>query len=508
MMDLASAELSLAASRTFGVPFSIEALERILEGLLEAYRGGAVPPGSIRQPPNLGLDEAERREWFLRRFRMQAARAAQQTVYYGDLFSRLGLDPERLTWDDIARIPLTHKDPVRDRPFDFVCRDAQITFHTTTTGTTGKPTVTFFSAYEMQTSMLRNAIGNLEIGDLQPEDLVLICFSSRATLSNTNNASAIARVGAINIHAGQINPEIPLAMLTEEYHLPGKRNRIDQLAAYSSYLGEMVEAGLRLGYRPSDFALRRFDVGSEITSAGLINRAHKVIGSVPHYEGYGITETWPMGGQVCSQGHLHYGANTGLWEFINPETGQPAAPGEIASIVGTPLPPYREAMLVIRYDTQDMVRLLESEPECEQRGSPAVSHILGKKRLSVRHDGRWTFPREVVEALEAVDVVPLPARCGFWEVRGGVDVEVVVRRNAASARRAIGRSLETYGVPVRGLHLYEDRDELRRPLPWRCDLREITFITATPPHRMATRAPSQPRPRRRAAQLPSKRHRG
>src|SRR3990172_6352842 len=151
MMDLASAELSVSASRPFGIPFSIQALERILDGLLEAHRAGGIPPGAARAASRLKMDEAERREWFLRRFRMQAARAAQQTVYYSDLFSRLGLDPERLTWGDIAQLPLTQKDAVRDRPYDFVCRDAKIAFHTTTTGTTGKPTVTFFSAYELET---------------------------------------------------------------------------------------------------------------------------------------------------------------------------------------------------------------------------------------------------------------------------------------------------------------------------------------------------------------------
>jgi hypothetical protein len=105
----------------------------------------------------------------------------------------------------------------------------------------------------------------------------------------------------------------------------------------------------------------------------------------------------------------------------------------------------------------------------------AVSGIQGKLALSVQYEDGWVFPAEVREALEAVDAVPLPARCGFWAVDGGVAVEVLVRRETAAARREIAESLDARGVPVRELHLRTDRSELERPLPLRCDLREASF---------------------------------
>jgi hypothetical protein len=97
---------------------------------------------------------------------------------------------------------------------------------------------------------------------------------------------------------------------------------------------------------------------------------------------------------------------------------------------------------------------------------------------AVRHEeeeGGWTFAREVLEALEGVDEVPLPARYGFWAVPGGVGVEVVARRTEPRVRRAIEARLEEQGVPVRELNLVEHRSELRRPLPLRCDLKETSF---------------------------------
>jgi hypothetical protein len=101
--------------------------------------------------------------------------------------------------------------------------------------------------------------------------------------------------------------------------------------------------------------------------------------------------------------------------------------------------------------------------------------LQGKLRLGIRHDQGWTFPRDVLEALEAVAEVPLPARCGFWAAPGGVAVEVVAQPDAPGLRRAIERSLEERGVPLQELHLVDDRSRLRRPLPLRCDLREAVF---------------------------------
>jgi hypothetical protein len=123
-----------------------------------------------------------------------------------------------------------------------------------------------------------------------------------------------------------------------------------------------------------------------------------------------------------------------------------------------------------------VVRQIEGPLTCNLRNLQATSPLLGKLSLATRHEGGWTFARDVLEALEGAEEVPLPARYGFWAVPGGVAVEVVARRNAEPrVRRAIEARLEERGVPVRELNLVEDRSELRRPVPLRCDLKETAF---------------------------------
>ena len=422
-----------------------------------------------------------------RRFRAQAVRAAAETAYYADLFSRLGLDPSRLRYEDIQRIPPTTKEALREDPDAFVSRKAAPSFWTTTTGTTGRPTCISFSEREMRTYIALEAITFLHNGEVQSDDIEQISTSSRAALGNTCFAGGCARAGAMVSVGGLIEPRQALAMLAQERRVPGKKPRTSVLSIYPSYLGELVEHGLRHGYRPGDFGLERIFVGGEIVTEGLKRRARRLFGPVALGEGYGTTETWPLAPMVCSQGHMHYEPSQALVEVVNHETGLAADAGETGTMVATPLPPYRETTILLRYDTQDVVRvLLPTAVTCELAHMPATGKILGQLRLAVHPDRGWTYPRDVLEAVEGLEEVPLPARCGTWAAPGGVAVEVVVRRNAPEAARTIRASLEQRGVPVREMHLAEDPRQLRHPWPLRCDLKELLFAdpgaSPPPPH--------------------------
>jgi hypothetical protein len=288
-------------------------------------------------------------------------------------------------------------------------------------------------------------------------------------------------LGALVCPVGLVEPEHTLALLAHRQRLPGKKAQTSVLAIYPSYLGELVESGLRLGYRPADFGLERITAGGEIVTAGLKARCRELFGPVEFMEGYGMTEPWPFGGTVCSEGHLHFEIAHGLLEVLNPHTWAPAQPGEVGSLVLTPFPPFRQTTLLLRYDTQDMVRPITQPLTCSLRHLPATSNLLGKRRLSAQHGQGWTYPRQVMEALETVEAVPLPARFGFWAVPGGVAVEVVARRDTASTRRQIEQRLAVWGVPVQQLRLLTDRSQLRQPFPLRGDLREGTFDSLSAP---------------------------
>ncbi len=484
------AQLRFAISILFGIRFSRWSLDTLIDAMqTTVHEFGSV---ASHNPELMGpvLDEATRREFQQRRFRKQAVRGMRETTYYHELFERLGLNPAKLRFDDIARLPLTTKEAVRNNAEAFIRSSQRPVFRTTTTGTTGWPTSIGFSEYEMHMFIALGAIAGQNTGTVRPNDIVQISTSSRAHLGNLCAAGTYARLGALVHMPGQLDPAFTLALLRERHHLPGRKERVSILGAYPSYLGELVEVGLRLGYGPSDFSVERIFSGGELVTAGLKRRAQQLFGPVQVEDGFGMTEPWPFGGQPCSEGHLHWEPATGLMEVVDLETKAPVKPGAVGTLVLTPFPPFRETTILLRYDTEDVVRTLDSSPTCELRHMPATSNVLGKRRLSVQHDHGWTFPRDVLEAVEAVDDVPLPGRCGFWAVPGGVAVEVVVPHETPMVRRRLEDELHAWGVPLRALHLVPDRSRLQHPLPFRGDLRELSFDDM--PGLAARRAASSP----------------
>jgi len=276
------AQLRFAASVGFGRPFAQWSLDHLIDAIKETKRefgaidveeGGSHLGGPV-------FDEETRREVHLRRFRTQAVRVARETGYYGRLFERLEIEPDRLRFEDIVRLPSTPKEALREDPGAFVPRTTMPCFCTTTTGTTTKPTSIYFSAYEMRTYIALAAIGLLSANRIDESDIVQINTSSRATLGNTCFAGACARIGALVQPVGVVEPLRTLALLAEERSIPGKKPKVSNMTTYASYLGELVECGLQHGYGPTDFGLERIAAGGELVSEALKERARRLFGPV------------------------------------------------------------------------------------------------------------------------------------------------------------------------------------------------------------------------------------
>jgi len=487
MFETAVAQLRFGASMALGIPFSPRSLERIVTAMQHTkYEFGAIGADAGELIAGPTLDEDTRRDVQLRRFRKQAKRAARETEYYRDVAERAGIDLDAMRFEDIARFPLTPKEHLRDDPDAFIPATAKPALRATTTGTTGWPTSVYFSEREHRTIVALAAMSFMNQNLIEPEDIVQVNINSRAVIGVSTVTGACARIGAPVYVAGAVSIPHTIALLTERRRLPGKRPRVSIMTTYPSYLGELVEYGLAQGYGPSDFGLRRIWAGGEVVTEGLKTRARELFGDVDMRENYGMTELVPFGGTLCSQGHLHYEPSGGLLEVQSLERPGPALPGEPGSVVATPLAPYRETTLLLRYNTEDVVRAIAGPLDCEMRALPATTNLLGKQRLSVRHDEGWTLVRDVLEALESVPAVILPARYGFRAAQGGVAVEVVTRTHDTAVRRQIENALLARGVPLRKLDLHADRSALEQPLPLRCDLKETSFAKPShPPVRLA-----------------------
>ena len=460
MLGTAIAQLSVASSLALGVPVAGWAVDHLVGAALATqHEFGTIGSGATELVSGPTLDVATRHDMQARRFRSQARRAQRETRYYAQLFEDLAVDPGQLTYDSIASLPCTPKAAIQEAPGNFVSRRKRPAWIASSSGSTGRPVSVAFSEHELHIFASLSALGFLMSNDLHPDDVVYLAAGSG--IATYTLERVCRRVGVEALPGGHLPVHEILRQLTAAQRKP------TVLHAPPSLLGALIETGRSLGYGPRNFNLECILTGGEILTCGLRDRLKAVFSEAKLIESYGMTETFGVGGQVCASGHLHFHPAHGLIEVIDPDTHGPVSSNRIGTLIVTPLPPFRDTTLLLRYDTQDLVRVIAEPPTCELRWLPAVSRVLGKRSLSIRHENGWTFPRDVLEALEAIEDIPLPARCGIWQRDDGVGVEVVARSVSAVTHRRVTDALEARAIPVRELHVVTDQTELRHALPLR-----------------------------------------
>jgi phenylacetate-coenzyme A ligase PaaK-like adenylate-forming protein len=458
-------------SMVSGRPINARNVERLIGDALATLAEFGSPGDDLQEMLDGPFSDPQARRAFQEQaLRRTVRRLARLSPHYRALFASIDLQAKGLTLEAMSSIPVTTKAELVARPADFVVDGSRPHVTTRTTGTTGQPAEVWLSRYELELWPALAALSGLLRGEIGPDDCMQINISSRATAAMTQNMAVCRLVGARTRPLGIVAPEESLESL-----LTGADRAPTLLATYPSYLAQLVKLARREGCGPEDFRLRRVDCGGEVLSPALARAARETLGPILVNDTFGMTEVLPVSGRVCEQGHMHHDLNMGFVEVIDLDTGEPAAAGELGSVVITPYYPYRECMPVLRYDTRDVVRrLADVDLDCSMSGTPATSRILGKARHLLRVDGRVVTPREVVEACEALPGEPWPAR---FSVRALADeLELTLSQDTAGGLTAdeVARhiALDDCGLPV-VCALVDGRSAALRPL--RADLIERTF---------------------------------
>jgi phenylacetate-coenzyme A ligase PaaK-like adenylate-forming protein len=376
-------------------------VDDVLATLAEFGEPGADAAELIDGPT---ADAGARLETTNRSLRRTARRLAAQSAFYARRFAAAAADPAELDVAGLRKIPVTVRADLTERPGDFRCADVQAYLATRTTGTTGHPAEVWLSRYEMELWPALGALASVLRDELRPGDVMQVNLSSRSTAALHLSATSCRLVGAGCRPLGIVPPEAALDSLTA--------GGATILLSCPSYLAELVTAALRRGMGAGDFRLRRIVVGGEVLSASLARAAARIFGVTVVEDPYSMTEVAPVSGRTCSQSHQHYDLNLGFTELVDLDTGEPAAPGSLGTLVITPYFPYRDCMPVFRYDTRDVARCLpDAALRCELADVPATSQIVGKASQLLRlRGGEVVTPRQLIEAIEALPAEPWPAR--------------------------------------------------------------------------------------------------
>ncbi|MGP3962339.1 phenylacetate--CoA ligase family protein [Nonomuraea sp. 3N208] len=475
MLATAARQLRYVATVLRGGRFDVDALRKMVTDLRQTLDEFGEPgDGANELLPGSGVDDPEiRRSMADRRLRQAIRQAAEHTAYYRLWFKEHGVDSSRIGLDQLHQVASTPKSALRGAGPAFVSDQSEPVLMAQTTGTTGTPTVVWFSRYELELSAVLSAISYLMVGGVREHHVSMSCVSSRATVGLISVQRALGLVGAGFVAQGLVDPGIALDRLATPLHLPGKAPHITDLYTVPSYLGALVQRAEQDGWQARDFGLRQILTGAEILTDALRDRVREVF-DVPVSDVYGMTELVPTTGLVCTQQHLHLASEQAHFEVLDLNADTPAAVGEIGELVATPYAPYRDTTLLVRYRTGDLVRRLADEPYgCELAQLPATSPIVGR----AKHFTGGPTARDVLEVLQGVREVPLPTRYALAGDPLKPDLHVVAPRGGGLLGR-IEELATARALQVADIVLVEEARDLPEPCRVRADLYEHSFETS------------------------------
>jgi phenylacetate-CoA ligase len=316
--------------------------------------------------------------WILERLRFSVRRAYRETIYYRELFDKIGFDPRPdFSFEDFSRLPALGREDVHRAgqrlvssriPQDLLRRDA-------TGGSSGTPTEiwlgpeergwressgeTFMQRLGMPIGTRTGYFWGHHLDPLMTDSLRLRfhCF-----VNNTRTFNCF-----------RLSPEV-----FESYHQEFERWRPTCIVAYAAALGHLAEYVIERGYRPS-YPTRCLVTGAE----KLIPHHRKLIEEAfgrPVHERYGSRDVGYIAYQMDPSQSYDFDID---WAdlLLEPETEEPES-----SILITKL--HADGMPMIRYRIDDVGRF----PAGSRSGHPTflLHEVVGRVTDGVwLPNGRW-----------------------------------------------------------------------------------------------------------------------
>ena len=341
------------------------------------------------------MSAEDTKELQLQRLQAVVKRAYEYVPYYKKRFNDLNIEPEDIeTLDDIEKLPFTSKTDLRDAyPFGMfaVPTDEIVEVHTTS-GTTGKPTVSGYTE------------DDLDIwGEVMARALTMTGVHRSDKIQNSYGYGLFT--GGMGIHYGgqKIGATvIPISagntMRQLEIMQDFETTVLTCTPSYGLYLAEVAE---QEGIDTEKLKLKAGCFGAEMWTEEMRQELEKRL-NISAQNIYGLTEIIGPGvAMECSvKNGLHIFEDHFYPEIIDPQTMKQMPDGEKGELVLTTLT--REGMPVIRFRTRDITSLNRGICECS-RTQVKMDRITGRSDDMLKIRGVIVFPSQIEKALLKID---------------------------------------------------------------------------------------------------------
>ncbi len=327
----------------------------------------------------------------LERLRKSVARASA-SEFYGDLFRKIGLDPDGITLlDDLRKIPFTTKDDLREHwPYGFltVPRDDLVRMHSSS-GTTGRATVIFYTRSDID-EWTNIVARSMYMTGMRRSDVFQNMMTYGLFTGGLGFHYGAEKIGALIIPAGSGNSKRQIQLMQDF-----GTTTVHVIPSYALHLTSVFE---EVGVDPRrDTKLAIAFLGAEPHSEKTRKKIEEFYG-LKAFNSYGLSEMdGPGVAFECPyQMGMHVWEDNFIMEVIDPDTLEPVADGEEGELVMTTL--LREGMPILRYRTKDLTRIVPGPCECG-RVHRRIERIKGRTDDMLILKGVNIFPIQIEKRL-------------------------------------------------------------------------------------------------------------
>lgn len=275
-------------------------------------------------------------------------------------------------------------------PYDALAVNlSDVTLILSSSGTTGKPVLTFYTERDYKLWMER-LVRNLKLVGIGRGD-VFVNTSNQGMFTGRGYSEAASLAGAASIPVGPASPDKHLKLMVDL--------GITSFHAIPSFTLKMANLAKDSGLTEK-LKLRKAVIGAETWSESTRRRIEESL-NVDAYDNYGVAELGGPGVAIeCREKDgMHVWVDHYLIEVVDPKTGEQVCEGGEGELVVTTLT--REAMPLLRYRTGDIVELLPSDCSCGLK-TPKISRIKGRIDEMIKIRGISLYPKIIEEIVSSM----------------------------------------------------------------------------------------------------------
>ncbi len=282
---------------------------------------------------------------------------------------------------DLAALPLLKKDPIRANPKEFMRNDkAHTRYYTShTSGSTGTPIATFWTADEIRDSLAVREVRSANWAGVSFK-LPRATFSGRLVEPDPNSKGPFYRFNSVERQV-YFSP-FHLRPDTAHYYIEAlRKHQILWMTGYAVSYYLLAKFILQEGLQVPP--LKAVVTTSEKVTPEMRSVMEKAY-QCQVFEEYSTVEN-ALFASECEHGRLHISPDVGIVEILRPDCS-PCDPGETGEVVTTCL--MRTLQPIIRFHLGDLAAW-DPEPCPCGRSMPVIKEVVGRiEDIVICPDGR------------------------------------------------------------------------------------------------------------------------